>query len=170
MTILAPITTRGEFRQITIAPMVILPGDVRQIVGNQLLIIRNNTVIATYDLSQSSTPVSLDVLSPELVSQLIYFQEKPIMGQVVTLTDVRKNTATGSITFQFSNGSNREFSDAAQILSETNYLDTAPGVAEDMLIRKTIVNSPDETNLHTMVGAKCSIDLSANQPVTVTVD
>jgi hypothetical protein len=170
MTILAPITTRGEFRQITIAPMVIMPGDVRQIVGNQLLIIRDNTVIATYDLSQSSEPVSLEVFSPELISKLIYFKEKRMSGQIATLTKVTKNITTGALRFDFANGNQIEAADYDQAMAATDYIDSTVQLAQDILIRKTLINSPDQTNLETCIGAQCAIDMAANVPIVLTID
>ena len=147
-----------------------MPGDVRQIVGNQLLIIRHNVVIATYNLNQSSEPASLDVLSPELVSKLIFFKENRVSGQITTLTQVTKNTSTGALLFGFANGAQLEFTGYEQAMSETDYIDSNAKLVQDILIRKTLVNSPDQTNLETCIGAQCAIDMAANVPVVLTIE
>lgn len=160
-------STKGEFRQVAIQPLSLLPGDIVQQVGNQLIVTRNGQVVATRDLTAESTSAPLTIQDAQTVSKALFFKEYPVAGVVVTLTNVSKNTSTGSVAFTFSNGSQRIFDSQEQGVSETNYIHTQPTMAEDMLIAKTFALSPDGTNLHQLVGVKCAVDINANQPVTV---
>lgn len=169
MTILAP-TDKGEFRAVSLdSPVVVMPGDSCQVVGNQLLIIRNGNVIATRNLTGPDVAASLEVTEQRLIESAIFFRRKPVAGVVATLTGVHK-APSGIISFRFSNGNEIQFASGADAITQTDYLDTTTEVAEHVLIRKTMLNSPDETNLTTVVGGKCSIDFNANAPVTLTVD
>jgi len=170
MTIPLAQSQKGEFRQVEILPVQVLPGDLVQQVGNQILVIRGGNVIATRDLTGPSVSVPMSVTEKQTISKAIFFRSAPVPGTVATLTNVVKNTTSGSIRFIFSNGNDREFSSGAQVMTETDYIDTSSKMAEDVLIRKTLINSPDETNLTTCVGGKCSIDMNATQPFTLTVE
>lgn len=139
-------------------------------VGNQVIVSRAGNVVAVRLIVGETETVPPAASQEEILTRVLYFWRPPVAGVVATLTDVLKNTSTGVLRFRFSNGNEREFTGGAQAILSTDYLDTSPGLAEDILIRKTLVNSPDETNLTTMVGGKCSIDMNANAPVTVTVD
>lgn len=166
MTILAP-TDKGEFRAVSLdSPVVVMPGDTCQVVGAQLLVIRNGNVIATRSLTGPDVAASLEVTEQRLIDSAIFFRRDPVPGVVVTLTGVRK-LASDAYIFQFSNGSQREFVDLATATAETNYIHTQPTLAEDILIAKSVAMSPDGTDLHQLVGVKCAIDVNATQPVTV---
>ena len=141
-----------------------------QVVGNQVIVTRAGHVVAVRLITGEVEAAPVVAQQSEVLTRVLFFWRPPVAGVVATLTDVLKNTSTGVLRFRFSNGNEREFTGGAQALSLTDYLDTSPGLAEDILIRKTLVNSPDETNVTTMVGGKCSIDMNANAPVTVTVD
>lgn len=167
MSILAPIATRGEFRQINIAPMVIMPGDVRQIVGNQLLIIRDNTVIATYDLTADSEVASTEILTPELVNKLIFFKERAVPGQSQVLQSVNRNTATDEVSFNFADGNSTIYSSWEQAKQELQGLDSTPEFAQKILMYKSIANSPDGTNMTTMVGVQCAVNFQAAVPIAL---
>lgn len=170
MTILAP-TDKGEFRAVALdLPVMVQPGDECRVVGQQLLILRNGNVIATRNLTGPDTAAPLAVTEAKLIDSAIFFRRTPVPGVVSTLTAVVKNLSTGSITFKFSNGNEQEFPSGASAIALTDYLDTTNEVAEHILIRKTMLNSPDETNLTTVVGGKCSIDFNANAPVTLTIE
>ena len=166
MTVIAQ-NQSGEFRQVAIQPLVVQSGDSVQHVGNQLIVTRNGHVIATRDLTGESVSVASTVDVAQLIDKAIFFKGNPVAGTVVTLTDVTKNTATGSVTFKFSNGDQREFSGLEQAVTETNYIHTQPTLAEDILIAKSAALSPDGTDLHQLVGVKCAVDVNALQPVTV---
>lgn len=162
---------KGEFRQVSLnESIVVLPGDTASISGNQMIVTRNGQVVAVRILTGEAVIVPLGADYQEVIDRVMYFWRAPVAGIVATLTNVVKNLTTGAIRFDFSNGSQREFANGAAAIAETDYLDTSPTIAEDVLIRKTLVNSPDETNLHTVVGGKCSIDMNANNPVTLTID
>lgn len=91
-------------------------------------------------------------------------------GSMATLLTPRKNLGSGIITFPFSDGDSIEIPSGAAGMELTNYIDTTNVLAKHILIRKTLLNSPDETNLTTMVGATCAVDCNANQPMSVRVD
>lgn len=165
--ILSPITSRGEFRQISIAPTLIQPGDTTQIVGNQLLVIRNNAVIATLDLTQQSEPVSLEVLSPEQVNKIIFFKENPVPGQSQVLQSVSRNTANDEVTFNFADGTSSTFPSWEDAKQQLQGLDSTPEFAQKILMYKSIANSPDGTNMTTMVGVQCAVNFQAAVPIAL---
>lgn len=158
---------KGEFRQVAIQPLSLLPGDIVQQVGNQLVVTRNCQVVATRDLTAESTSAPLTIQDAQTVSKALFFKEYPVAGVVVTLIDVVKNTANNSVTFKFSNGDQREFASLEQAIIETNYIHTQPTLAQDILVAKSVALSPDGTDLHQLVGVKCAVDVNATQPVTV---
>lgn len=157
----------GEFRKASLnSPVVVLVGDIATVIGNQLVITRDGAVVATRFIESQESPVPLGAEQVETINHILYFWRPPVQGIIVTLADVTKNTANGEISFTFQN-TTRSFSNVAQIRDATDYIDTQDKLAQDILIRKTIINSPDETNLTTMVGKKCAIDIQANVPFTV---
>lgn len=158
----------GEFRQAALnEPMAVSVGDTVHVVGNQVIVSRNGSVIAVRLITGALEAAPLGAERDEVIDRVVFFWRPPVAGTIVTLTDVVKNTSTGSITFKFSSGSQREFESLEQAISETDYIHTEPTLAEDILISKTIALSPDGTDLHQLVGVKCAIDINANQPVTV---
>jgi hypothetical protein len=158
----------GEFRQAALSePVLIQPGDTVRVVGNQVIVTRNNAVVAVRLITGEIEAAPVAAESSELLNRVLFFWRPPVAGTVVTLIDVTKNTSNGSVTFKFSNGNNREFAGLEQAVSETNYIHTEPTLAEDILIAKSAALSPDGTNLHQLVGVKCAVDVNALQPVTV---
>lgn len=97
-----------------------------------------------------------------------FFEEFHMPGVVQTLVDVIKSNATGVIRFKFADGTEREFPDFEALSAQAAYLDTEGETAQDMLILKTVRNSPDGANLENMVGGSVAIDFSANTPVSLT--
>lgn len=167
---------KGEFRQIEFSPPLTLQvGDEVLQVGSQLTVIRAGVVVATRTLSGIGSVVDGPVQAEQEVSSVLYFRSYPVAGVIVTLIDVIKNNTTGTIRFKFANGSDREFPDFTSILSDASSIsiegiDSTPALAENMLILKTIRNSPDGANLENMIGASVAIDFNANVPVVMTVD
>jgi hypothetical protein len=158
----------GEFRQAALdAPVSIQAGDTVQVVGNQVIVTRNNAVVAVRAITGEIEAAPVAAEHSELLNRILFFWRPPVAGTVVTLTDVTKNTSTGSVTFKFSNGDQREFTGLEQAVTETNYIHTQPTLAEDILIAKSAALSPDGTDLHQLVGVKCAVDVNALQPVTV---
>ena len=91
-------------------------------------------------------------------------------GQITTLIQVTKNTSTGALLFGFANGNQLEFADYEGAMQATDYIDASPQLTQDLLIRKTLINSPDQTNLETCLGAQCAIDIAANVPIVLTIE
>lgn len=164
-------SSKGEFRQQSLdSPFVAEIGDQALVTGGTITFLRNGVVVGVRHLTGIETAVPLGNEQQQVIDKIIFFKGVPIVGQVATLIDVVKNTTTGSLRFVFSNGDEREFVDAAEAMSTTDAIDTTPELAQNMLIRKTLFNSPDQTNLRTCVGGKCSIDMNANNPVTLTIE
>lgn len=158
----------GEFRQAALnEPLAVLVGDTVHVVGNQVIVSRNGYVVSVRLITGEIEAAPLGAERNEVIDRVLFFWRPPVSGTVVTLTDVTKNTSTGSVTFRFSNGDLREFATLEQAVSETNYIHTQPTLAEDILIAKSAALSPDGTDLHQLVGVKCAVDVNAIQPVTV---
>jgi hypothetical protein len=158
----------GEFRQAALnEPFAVQIGDTVQVVGNQVIVSRNGSVVSVRLITGEIEAAPLGAERNEVIDRVLFFWRPPVAGTVVTLTDVTKNTSTGSVTFKFSNGDQREFAGLEQAVSETNYIHTQPTLAEDILIAKSAALSPDGTDLHQLVGVKCAVDVNALQPVTV---
>lgn len=169
MTVIAQ-NQKGEFRQLAIEPLVVQPGDSVQQIGHQLIVTRDGNVVATRDLTGESASAPTTVTESQVVSSAIFFRSLPVAGVLATLLSPSRNNATGIITFPFSDGDSIEIASIEEGMSATNYLDTNNIIAKHVLIRKTLLNSPDGTDLHTMVGATCSMDCNANQPMSVRID
>jgi hypothetical protein len=161
---------KGEFRQVAIEPIAIQAGDVIQQVGSQLIVTRDGQVIATRELTGESVSFTSVVSDSQVISSAVFFRSLPVSGVLATLLAPHKNNATGIITFPFSDGDSIELASIEEGMNVTNYLDTNNVIAKHVLIRKTLLNSPDGTDLHTMVGATCSMDCNANQPMSVRID
>jgi hypothetical protein len=161
----------GEFRQAALnEPLVVQVGDTVQVIGNQVIVTRGSNVVATRFMTGEVETVPLGAEQNEVLDRVMFFWRPKMPGVVATQLPPRKNTTTGAITFPYSDGNELEFSSGQQALDATAYLDTDNTVAKHFLIRKTLLNSPDETNLTTMVGATCTIDCNATQPVSVTTE
>lgn len=89
-------------------------------------------------------------------------------GIVSTLTDVVRSGEI--IRFKFAGGTEREFADLPTALAAVEYLDTTEETTQDVLILKTLRNSPDGANLENILGAQCSADFNANSPLVLTVE
>jgi hypothetical protein len=139
------------------------------VIGSQLVITRNGSVIATRKIVGPHVAAPLGADHNESINHVLYFWRPPVAGKMATMTNVRKS-ATGAITFDYSDGIQLEFTSGANVIEVTDYIDTDPTLAQHILARKALLNSPDETNIETMVGATCAIDCNATQPVSVRID
>ena len=161
----------GEFRQASLnEPLAVQVGDTVQVVGNQVIVSRAGNVVATRLMTGEVETVPLGAERNEILDRVMFFWRPRVSGQITTLTQVTKNTSTGALLFGFANGNQLEFNNYEQAMSSTDYIDSAPQLAQDILIRKTLVNSPDQTNLETCLGAQCAIDMAANVPVVLTIE
>jgi len=167
MTITAQ-SPKGEFRQVDIQPLSLMPGDEVRQVGNQLIVLRGGQVIATRDLTAESTSVSVAVDVEQVVTKAIFFRSYPMAGIQATITGAVRNP-NGSVMFSFASGSQREFTSVEQALQQVQYLDAEPATAEDMLILKTLRRSPDGANLENCIGAQVSADFNANEEIVLTI-
>ncbi len=166
MTITAQ-SPKGEFRQVSIDPLSLLPGDQVQQVGNQIIVIRGGQVVATRDLTSESSVVPLEVTEAQTVSSAIFFRSRPVPGQSQVLNDVQRNTETGEITFVFADGNSIIYPSWEIAKQELAVLDSSPEFAQKILMYKAIVNSPDGTNMTTMNGVNCSVNFNASVPIAL---
>lgn len=84
-------------------------------------------------------------------------------AQAITMTGVAKDNNTGVITWQFGpEGIEKTIEQSLSVRDELQHIETA----KKLLIAKAIANSPDGTNLETMVGVVCTIDFDANDPIS----
>lgn len=159
----------GEFRQAALnEPLAVAVGDTVQVVGNQVIVSRNGSVIAVRLITGQIEAAPLGAERDEVIDRVMFFWRPPVAGIIVTLTSVIKNQATGVVRFRFSDGSEREYANDAAAKAEVEYLDTEATTAQDALIHKTFRNSPDGTNLENMVGASFSVDFFADRPFVLT--
>jgi hypothetical protein len=167
---MTPIATskKGEFRQIVIDPPLALQvGDLVLSDDETLSVIRGGVVVETRSTSAPSSPVDPAVDVAQTVSSLLFFRSYPVAGIIQTLTDVVVNP-DNSLLVKFADGSSREFISFAEMQSNVAYVDSSATLAQDMLIRKIGINSPDGANLETMVGGSVAIDFNAATPVVLT--
>ena len=161
----------GEFRQASLnEPLAIQIGDTVQVVGSQVIITRAGNVVAVRLITGSIEAAPLGAERNEVIDRVQFFWRPRMSGQIATLGNVYKNTSTGALRFDFGSGTQLEFADYEAAMQATDYIDSTPQLAQDMLIRKTLVNSPDQTNLETCIGAQCSVDAKANVPLVLTIE
>lgn len=161
----------GEFRQAALnEPLAVQIGDTVQVVGNQVIVSREGQVVSVRVITGEVEAAPLGAERNEVIDKVLFFWRPRVSGQITTLVQVTKNTSTGALLFGFANGNQLEFNDYEQAMATTDYIDSTPQLAQDILIRKTLVNSPDQTNLETCIGAQCAIDMAANVPVVLTIE
>jgi len=157
----------GEFRQVAITPLVVRAGDSVQQIGNQIVVIRDGQVIATRELSGESVSVPSVVDADHVIDRAIFFRRNPVAGQSVVLTRVAENQSSGIITFFFSNGNSREFSDWENVGTSLGVRDQESTLAENILAYKSFVNSKDGTNKTTMQDVNCAVNFEAGTPIAL---
>lgn len=134
--------------------------------GNTITVLRNGTVVAVRTFGPASVaPVVAQ--QNELISSVLFFRSNPVSGQSVVLTGVTESQS-GVVTFKFSNGSSREFTEGwSQVGSLLGAMDTDPTLAEDILMLKSFRNSPDGTNKLSMLDVNCAVNFDAGTPIAL---
>lgn len=164
-------TSDGEFRRIALdSQIVIQAGDSINVVGSQIIVTRAGVVVGTRNLVGPDVAIPVTADHQQVISSAVFFRRYPVAGKLSTMIAVEKNTSSGSITFSYSDGTQLEFASGASVIEATDYIDTEPTLGQHILARKAMLNSPNETNLETMVGATCAIDCNATQPVSIRID
>lgn len=160
----------GEFRQITFSPSIALAvGDTVRQVGNQLVVIRGGSVVATRSLVGTGTVVDGPVGEARTVSSLLYFRSYPVPGQNVSCIGVQENATTGIVTFKWSDGTADEIGTwDGDVKSVADSFDATADVAKKALMCKAYRNSPDGANKTTQVGASVSVNGLADNPFVYT--
>lgn len=159
---------QGEFRQAALnAAVTVQAGDKAIVTGNQVMIVRNGNVIATRTISGTIESAPMGAVGPETINKIQFFWRPPVAGQSVVLTKVTENTASGIVTFWYSNGNSREFPSWAGVGTTLGNMDQQSTLAEDVLAYKSYVNSPDGTNKTTMLDVNCAINFEAATPIAL---
>lgn len=83
-----------------------------------------------------------------------------------TIQNVAVNQTTGTIRFDFTNGTQREFADFEALQTLANSYDSDVTRAEDLAIVSAVRRSPDGSNLDVCNGVTCTVDGAANVPVS----
>lgn len=161
---------RGEFRQISFSPSIaLLVGDTVEQVGNQLVVTRGGTVIATRTLSGMGSVVDGPVQEGRTVSSFLYFRSFPVVGQNVSCIGVTENPTTGVTTFRWSDGTADEIGVwDADVKAVADSFDATADVAKKALVCKAYRQSPDGANKTTQVGAAVSVNGLADNPFVYT--
>lgn len=160
---------KGQWRQSALAtPLSLLPGDTLEVTANQTIVQkRGGNIVAQSAFGMPGAAVApSSILSHQMLSSLFFYQEQVMPGVIETLTSVNIDPS-GTIRFGF-DGTELEFTNLAAALESVEGIDTTPSLARQMLVLKTLRNSPDGTNLENMLGGSCSIDFQASTPVVVT--
>lgn len=129
---------------------------------------RGATLVATFLRINMARAILAAPVFINSSTRFAFYKEEQMAGQNIAMTAVAKDDSTGSITYSFSNGAEKEFASFAAVKDSVAYIDTTPDVAIDTLIAKSVKNSPDGTNLENMVGASMAINLSADIPFVLT--
>jgi len=166
MTVIAQ-NQKGEFLQVAIEPLAVQPGDSVQQVGNQLIVTRGGQVVAIRNLTGDTASVSSIVESGQVIDRAIFFRSYPVPGQSQVLQSVNRNTATDEVSFNFADGNSSIFPSWEQAKQDLQALDSTPEFAQKILMYKSIANSPDGTNMTTMVGVQCAVNFQAAVPIAL---
>lgn len=162
---------KGEFRKANLdSPFTMKVGDVCVQDGNTIHFIRNNVVIASRQIVGQAVAAPIAAANPESVNSVVFFWRAPMSGVVATALPPRIDSATGIVTFPFTDGQDVQYPSITEAITQTDFIDTDNTLAKQMLIRMMCKRSPDGTNLHQLVGATCTIDALANQIVSVAID
>lgn len=148
-----------------------LAGDRIEIVGSTLKVWRGPTLIAERTLVLPGTTVESGVIpATRDLTSVFYIEDRKMPGITATNTNVAINETTGTIRFDFSNGDQREFQDLNALKSAVQKYDTDVSIAQDIVILKAIRNSPDGSNLTTMVGQGVSCDFNGTHPIVFSTE
>lgn len=161
-------SAQGEFRRQSLdEPFLVQVGDIPVIAGNQIVFMRDGVVAGTRTITGIAEQVSVASQIQESVNSVIYFWRKPVPGQSIVLIRITENATSGIITFYYSNGVSREFTNWADVGATLGVMDQESTLAENILAYKSFVNSPDGTNKTTMVDVNCAINFEAGTPIAL---
>lgn len=159
-------TDGGEWRQQPLnLPLPVLGGDVLNITGNTLQLIRHGNVVATRTLGAETTFATQPIADSQTLTHVIHFRRTPVPSVSATITNTTINQASGVVRVNFSSGDQREFADFAALQAVADAIDTDPAKAQDLAILALVRRSPDGSNLDVCNGMGVTIDGAANQPV-----
>jgi len=147
-------------------PLIKQPGDTFRVIGKYLEQWRGDVLVRR---AQLVAPVELqwfESVGGEVIETL--YLEAAMPGQNVSMTNVRENQSTGIIIVDFSSGNQIEFADWAAVGEIANGIDSAPDLAEKILLGKAFRASPDGANKTTQIGASVSTNLLASEPIVYT--
>nr|NDG08103.1 hypothetical protein [Oxalobacteraceae bacterium] len=133
---------------------------------NQISVVRNGVIVATRTFGPE-TLANTAATSAETVSKVVFFRSNPVAGQSVVMTSVAQNQTTGVVTIRYSNGSERTFTNWAEINQSLGEMDQQSDLAEKILALKAYRNSPDGTDKTTMLDVNCTINFDAGTPIAL---
>lgn len=159
-------TDGGEWRQQPLdSPLPVLAGDLLNVVGNTLQLIRGGLVVATRSLGPAISFATQPIAASQTLTHAIHFRKTPMPSVSATITNTTINQSTGVVRVNFSSGDQREFADFAALQAVADAIDTDPAKAQDLAILALVRRSPDGSNLDVCNGMGVTIDGAANQPV-----
>jgi hypothetical protein len=144
-------------------PIVKQSGDVITIVGKRLEQWRDDVLLRVVDLTAPQKLTDIATVGGETISEL--YLEVGMIGQSVTMTNVRENQNTGAIIVDFSSGTQLEFANWEAVGEIAANIDSTSDLAEKILLGKAYRESPDGTNKTTQLGASVSTNLLAANPI-----
>lgn len=141
--------------------------DTITIQGGILSVVRDHNEIVRINLNQYSTLQDQPFFFGSAPFNNIFWVKK-MPGITNAITAVHRNTSTGVVTVAFSSGNSRELQDWNDASQIADGIDSSETLSENILIARSYRMSPDGSNLTTQVGAQCSVNLLADQPIVYT--
>lgn len=159
---------QGQFRQASLnASVSVKAGDTAIVTGNQVMIVRNGSVIATRTITGQIESAPMSAVAPEIIDKIQFFWRPPVAGQAVVLTKVTESQSTGAVVFFYADGTSVEYPSWAAVGTQLGNIDQQPELAQQILAYKSYVNSPDGTNKTTMIDVNCTINFAAGTPIAL---
>jgi hypothetical protein len=137
------------------------------LVGSRITIKRNGTVIYSARLDAISQPFEICGFGNQAAINTIFW-EKRMPGINVALQGVIENQTSGTVRFQFSDGTENEYSAWADVSDIADQIDADSVWLKKLIIARSYRSSPGGENKTTQVGAQASANLVASEPITYT--
>ena len=141
--------------------------DVVTIVGSVATVMRSGVLLWRGDLLPISIQLTGMLFASQLHSNRLVWEGPMPIGTQLTPTKVVRDDAAGVIRFTFSNGVERELN-ITQMEGIANSFDGEDAFLENLAIAIAFRNSPDGSNVTTIVGASLSCNLLSDQKVIYT--
>ena len=159
-------SSKGEWREVPLVPS--FTAQAGDSVGfdpatQTAYVLRGGVRVAEWALVGPGTPLPPSQFEgPQNLTRVIYFRSRHMAVKTCTGVSVG---GSGSVTFKFSDGNQRELTNHAAGVELANDLDSNDALAENILIAKAYRHSPDGTALADVIGSTCTIDTAAENPI-----